>query len=263
MQPLQTLPQPVQPAVQAPAQNGLPDSHSILSTVTRNILNKASGAVDAVQNGIGNVVDAAVGNKPTIVNNTPTPQVQEYQQLGKNFTAKFKNPPMSVLSIEPAIGRAAKSFDVPTDALYYTLVSENAPAVPNPKSADPNDQGMFQVNKVNEPLVASTLKREFGIDYNPANPNHSALAAAVVLHDASTTLSKYGMKNLSPQDLSVAYRMGPTNYSIATRGTDLNGNKAKPDQALAAKQEYDARVADLNQNHHDLSTSTADAIPQQ
>lgn len=242
-----------QPLAQ-PTQGALPTSDHILSAVAKKIGSVAQGAFSAAQDGVGDVVDAAVGNKPMNVQYNPAND--PIMQAGKSFADKFKNTPSSVMAIEPAIGRASKAFGVPTDALYYTLISENAPADPNPKGLDPNDQGMFQVNKVNSPMVESQLKKEFGINYDPSNPQHSAMAAAVVLSDTAHKLTQNGFKNVSPQDLSIAYRMGPTNYSMATRGTDLNGNKGKPTQVLAAKQEYDARLQDLNQNTHQLSTET-------
>lgn len=264
MLPPNTVPQPspatptptqsnsVSQPLAAPAQGTLPTSDHILSAVAKKIGSVAQGAVSAVQDGVGNVVDAAVGNKPTIVNNDPSQN--PVMQAGQSFADKFKNIPNSVMAIEPAIGRASKAFGVPVDALYYTLVSENAPADPNPKGLDPNDQGMFQVNKMNAPMVESQLKKEFGINYDPSNPQHSAMAAAVVLSDTAHKLSENGFKNVSPQDLSIAYRMGATDYSLATRGTDLNGNKGKPTQVVAAKQEYDARLQDLTQNSNQLST---------
>lgn len=248
-----TVPQPsTQPQQAQPG--ALPTNDGILSMVAKKLSSAASGAFGAVQDGVGDVVDAAVGNKPTFVDNSG--RNSAISQAGQSFAAKFKNVPTTVMAIEPAIGRAAQAFGVSPDAMAYTLMSENAKADPNPKGVDPNDQGMFQVNKLNAPLVESTLKKEFGIDYNPANPAHSAMAAAVVLHNTADKLAQNGFKNVSPQDLSVAYRMGPTNYSMATRGTDLNGNKGKPTQVLAAKQEYEARMQDLKQNTNDLSTDT-------
>lgn len=254
----------VQQPLAAPAQGTLPTSDHILSMVAKKMGTVAQGAASAVgqaagavQDGVGAVGDA-VGNamgKPAAVtfdNNSP----QADMMRGQNFAAKFKNVPTSIMAIEPAIGRASKAFGVPTDALAYTLMSENAKADPNPAHpADPNDHGMFQVNKLNEPMVSQALKSDFGIKYDPSNPNHSALAAAVVLNDTQSQLAKYGIQNVSPKDLSVAYRMGPTNYSVATRGTDLNGNKAKPAQVIQAKQEYDARIQDLTQNTNELSTA--------
>lgn len=250
-----SAPQPITPAAPqgtgaAPQPQGLP---SVIHQVARNLLSPLAAPLQAVND----VASNAFGQTMHVQGGGAAP-VPAQQAPAQEFLAKFKNPSPAVLGIEPAINRASKAFGVSPDALYYTLVSENAPGDANPKGVDPNDQGMFQVNKLNSPLVETTLNKEFGIKYDSSNPQHSAMAAAVVLSDTAKQLQSHGYKNLSPQDLSVAYRMGPTNYSIATRGTDLNGNKARPLQKEAIQKEYRDRVADLNSNNHSQSTTGGD-----
>lgn len=49
--------------------------------------------------------------------------------------------------------------------------------------ADPNDRGVMQVNKLNEPLVRTKFKEEYGRDYNPNSAADSIIAARMVLQE--------------------------------------------------------------------------------
>lgn len=232
-----------QPALTA----SLPPRAGIIGQVAQKVVAGVKSAAGAIE--------GALPGASTLDNDSPEADAMR----GHSFAANFQKVPDSVTPILPTIGNAARKYNVPTDSLYYTLISENAPADPNPaKPIDPNDQGMFQINKMqNGALVKGALKNDYGMDYDPTDPHHSAIGAAVVLSHTRKILEDNGITDFSPKDLSVAYRMGATNYSIAKRGTDLNGNKQPPHVIAEAKTEYAKRVAELGRNSELLSTTAS------
>lgn len=156
-------------------------------------------------------------------------------------------------SILDAVGQGAAAYGLDAKTLYNTLISENSKFDPTAQNKG-GDQGLFQVNKTNLPAVTKALQKDFGIAYDWKNPEHSALAASVVLSGMQKTLGKAGIKDLSPQDLSVAYRMGANGYSIATTSKTLEGKKATPEQVKTFKKQYQQRTADLSKRQSEWST---------
>lgn len=170
---------------------------------------------------------------------------QKALDASDSFSSEFGDVPI-ISRITNTVGQAAAAYGVDPKAIAKALITENANLNPNPGTNKGGDSGMFQVNKMNEKDVASALKKDFGIDYDSSDPEHSALAAAYVLGKTQKTLSAAGFKNLSPEELSIAYRTGPTYFSIAKTGKDLSGKKASVQAVKQAKQRYQQRSADLN-----------------
>jgi len=88
---------------------------------------------------------------------------------------------------------------------------------------DPNDRGVMQINKLNEPLIQQKFKKELGRTYNPNNAVDSILAARMVLEEHRRQFEQMRLNQTytnpyTNQDLIDSYNMGVGGFVKAKQG---------------------------------------------
>lgn len=88
---------------------------------------------------------------------------------------------------------------------------------------DPNDRGVMQINKVNEPLIQQRFKREFNRNYNPNLAVDSIIASRIVLEENRRQFEQMKRNQTytnpySSQDLIDSYNLGVTGFVQAKKG---------------------------------------------
>jgi len=79
---------------------------------------------------------------------------------------------------------------------------------------DPNDRGLMQINKINEPLVKDRFMKELGVAYDPSNSEHSIIGSRMVYEENRKQFEQMMMNRTTDSynntDLINAYNLGPT-----------------------------------------------------
>ena len=171
---------------------------------------------------------SAIYNQPSTATAVSTPALSQMYSAPAPVAPAVKIPPVIPTQYYPQFIQQARMVGLTPEEFGQIAAKEQGTTTSAGQAklvgqADPNDRGVMQVNKLNEPLIKTQFQKEYGRAYNPNSALDSIIAARMVLQENQRQFEqmKANQTYTNPytnQDLIDSYNLGVQGLIKAKQG---------------------------------------------